>query len=339
MTTTYMKDYKPEILWNKDDISYYLLGAFITDGSIRTKNGKYGTCSVTSCDYEWLVQIRNLLCPPKPIYEPSQNTYSVYFTNKDILKFFLENECIPNKSLVIKMPNVPSQYLPDFLRGCFDGDGCIHISNDKKRHNCEILSASKNFADAIYELCKQFNPRIYCSYDKYYKIRFNGIYAYHFLKWVYYANNKIVMLRKQEKANELFRYYDEFNLENMDEHSLRSNNQNTHKVTEEQVSAIKNMYLDGISVNELKNKYNVNKTTINNIISQRTWAHVLPIISLTKTEKYNLALDARLGPKIIKKFVCCRCNCEFQIEEREKRNRRGRGKKLFCSKLCRENKI
>ncbi len=33
----------------------------------------------------------------------------------------------PNKSLTIKFPKIPKKYLADFIRGYFDGDGCVYL--------------------------------------------------------------------------------------------------------------------------------------------------------------------------------------------------------------------
>lgn len=33
----------------------------------------------------------------------------------------------PNKSLTIRMPEIPKKFLRDFVRGNFDGDGCVYL--------------------------------------------------------------------------------------------------------------------------------------------------------------------------------------------------------------------
>jgi hypothetical protein len=59
--------------------------------------------------------------------------------------------CIPNKSLTLKFPNeeqVPKDFLIHFIRGYFDGDGCICKHIRKNRNNyaeymCSILGTSE----------------------------------------------------------------------------------------------------------------------------------------------------------------------------------------------------
>lgn len=48
--------------------------------------------------------------------------------------------CTPNKSLTLKFPSeeqVPKNLIRHFIRGYFDGDGCIHINKDE--HNVRLL--------------------------------------------------------------------------------------------------------------------------------------------------------------------------------------------------------
>jgi len=37
----------------------------------------------------------------------------------------------PNKSLIMELPNIPKNYFNFFLRGYFDGDGCVNIYQRK----------------------------------------------------------------------------------------------------------------------------------------------------------------------------------------------------------------
>lgn len=58
---------------------------------------------------------------------------------------------IPKKSLIVKFPDVPASFLPDFIRGVFDGDGCIYF--DKRSINSPLrskfVSGSKDFIEGL----------------------------------------------------------------------------------------------------------------------------------------------------------------------------------------------
>lgn len=59
----------------------------------------------------------------------------------------------PRKSLDIRFPDVPKEYLRDFIRGVFDGDGCVYHRKGAKTKllNTSFVGGSKNF---IYDLEK-----------------------------------------------------------------------------------------------------------------------------------------------------------------------------------------
>ena len=45
----------------------------------------------------------------------------------------------PNKSLTIRFPKVPLEYLGDFIRGYFDGDGCVYLATAKGKKRAIII--------------------------------------------------------------------------------------------------------------------------------------------------------------------------------------------------------
>lgn len=58
------------------------------------------------------------------------------------------------KSKTLKFPSVPKEFLPDFIRGYFDGDGCVmRLKNN--RLNSAFTSGSKDFLDALFQILKE----------------------------------------------------------------------------------------------------------------------------------------------------------------------------------------
>jgi hypothetical protein len=74
--------------------------------------------------------------------------------------------------MVIQFPKVPDEFLPDFIRGYFDGDGCImRLKNN--RINSAFTSGSKVFLDELLRILKEKNVVMGGSYDpSSYSIRF-----------------------------------------------------------------------------------------------------------------------------------------------------------------------
>ena len=218
-----------DVFYNEDATSYYLLGAFMTDGNIKVNKYRSMSKSVrlTSNDIDWLKQIKNLICKEVPITRKSNSKYCGEFqicSNK-LAEWFISKGCTPKKSLTLEFPKVPKKYMPDFIRGCIDGDGSVWLGKAKCRKNgkyyvvfnSSIVSASKKFSIAFNNALKQkgFSYSLYehtpeigrlilgkptKTANTCYTTTITGIDALHFLEWVYYTNNPLAMPRKYKKA-------------------------------------------------------------------------------------------------------------------------------------------
>lgn len=195
-----------EVLLKEDDISYYLLGYYMTDGCVEhDKHANH--FSLTSKDVDHLQQIRDLLCPNKPFYK-NKNTFKLSLNDKDNVEWLMSYGCIPRKSLTLKIErDIPKEYVKDFIRGCMDGDGCISIYKKKcaQRNilNVYLCSASEVFIDQIINLIQdKFSLRkevIKNNKNPQYRIVFSDRKnRQNFLNWIYYPNHKISMPRKNK---------------------------------------------------------------------------------------------------------------------------------------------
>ena len=59
-------NYNLNIFKNEDDISFYLLGAYMTDGNIKVNKLRQNSKSIriSSNDIDWLLSIKNLSIDP-----------------------------------------------------------------------------------------------------------------------------------------------------------------------------------------------------------------------------------------------------------------------------------
>jgi len=58
------------------------------------------------------------------------------------------------KSLDVEFPHVPKKYLPDFIRGLWDGDGCITYNKLKKCYVSNYTCGSKKFINSMFFLLR-----------------------------------------------------------------------------------------------------------------------------------------------------------------------------------------
>ena len=216
-----MHKYKTEFLRVKDSSFYYILGAFMTDGSIyfSLKNRGYRSY-LYSNDRDWLEKI-NTYFSDSPLIYKNRKCYVLTISSKEIAQKFIDEGCVPNKSLVLKFPMIPSQFLPDFIRGCIDGDGSLGIYKNGKylKPECYLCSSSKQFIAGhkavldIYNIdnslitipsaTKEVFGNMILSNDHFQLKIMGKKNLQKFLSWIYYDGHLFSLKRKRDKAIEI----------------------------------------------------------------------------------------------------------------------------------------
>lgn len=118
----------------------YILGLLYADGCNQTNRNSV-SLSLKETDKDILERITSLIQPTKPLqyvnmsrqrsregFENSQNQYRLVIANKHISQRLVELGCGKAKTHNLTFPTeeqVPSCLIRHFIRGYFDGDGCI----------------------------------------------------------------------------------------------------------------------------------------------------------------------------------------------------------------------
>ncbi|MCC6323656.1 hypothetical protein IT400_02595 [Candidatus Nomurabacteria bacterium] len=127
----------------------YAIGLLATDGCLANDNL---LIDLTSKDREQLENFSRCLGVKFNVGTKEngdgQKCLRVQFKNRIFYDFLLSIGLTPKKSLTMGQLAVPEKYFFDFLRGCFDGDGCFYSYWDprwKSSHMfyLEFVSASK----------------------------------------------------------------------------------------------------------------------------------------------------------------------------------------------------
>lgn len=137
----------------------YVLGYWYADGNIldatKSTRGKYS--SVTSTDKETILSFKSLLSAEHSVGESfrtgafyRRKQYTLRIGSHELYDILVKRGLCPNKSLTMNFPEVPKMFLADFIRGYFDGDGCVHLEKSKdgkliKRLRTIFTSGSKQF--------------------------------------------------------------------------------------------------------------------------------------------------------------------------------------------------
>lgn len=216
-----------EVLNAKSSLAYYLLGAFCTDGNICIDiSTNAAKCSLSSNDDDWLHLIHNAIGNDGAVRKRKDGRHELWLYNKEVYNWFNENGCTPAKSLNLSCPIIPEQYLPDFLRGCIDGDGSIVISSylkNGKRYpkiTCYLCGSSLSFLKDIEQILinkgikssfvyKKNSPNDKIKYKHpHYRVFMNDSKARAFLNWIYYPGNPLSMPRKQKLAIDILKKFE-----------------------------------------------------------------------------------------------------------------------------------
>lgn len=209
------------VFLTENEISFYLLGAYMTDGCILTKDKKFEICSK---DTEWLEKIRDIICPEKPLFIDKRSAAkTLRLTDPDIVSWFNNWGCTDRKSKTLHISkSIPSKYIKDFLLGVLDGDGCVSIISYRKHYKNKqytyknnvtyICSSSQEFILQLKEMipsninCKIHKTKPSVSYIKrrkilgrpMYRLIFNGTNAIAFLQYIYSDSVPLKLSRKYQ---------------------------------------------------------------------------------------------------------------------------------------------
>ncbi|PIP23502.1 MAG: hypothetical protein COX90_02920 [Candidatus Nealsonbacteria bacterium CG_4_10_14_0_2_um_filter_38_17] len=138
----------------------YVLGFILADGSliISRRGAKY--VEIETVDGDLLNLIKEKLNSDLKISERQRNkkwkkAYRLQIGSKEIFNDLLKLGIKPRKTGSETMPKVPMDYLRDFIRGYFDGDGSIWMGYAHKNRLYPTLALSLVFTSASDRLLGQ----------------------------------------------------------------------------------------------------------------------------------------------------------------------------------------
>lgn len=148
----------------------YVLGFFAADGNmIKNRRGAH-FLSLEITDLDILLKIKKTLgsshkISSRPETEHWKTRYRFQIGSKEMYEDLLCLGITPNKSKIIQFPSkIPAQYLSDYIRGYFDGDGCVHLGRywrkDRARWKWQFAtrftSGSKDFLGGLWRVLRPY---------------------------------------------------------------------------------------------------------------------------------------------------------------------------------------
>jgi len=130
----------------------YILGFWFADGCIKKNTQKSAMCiEFVSKDKDILQKINSAMKSDYRLHMDKNNSYRIWISNTAMAHDILALGGTERKSLTNTFPEVPSEFVYDFIRGYWDGDGYISIldKNDYPEIGCvgtyQFLDSIKNY--------------------------------------------------------------------------------------------------------------------------------------------------------------------------------------------------
>jgi hypothetical protein len=203
---------KVKIKWSANFA--YAIGLIATDGCL-SKNSRH--ILFVSMDKEQIdnymkaLGIKNRIGRTMSGYS-HKKAYRVQFSDVLFYKFLLEIGLAPAKSLTIKQVAVPKKYFFDFVRGCFDGDGCSYSYWDPRWKSSfmfylSFASGSVAFVAWLQSMIAKLSNlyghvsvhRKKGGKNNYYQLKYSKYEAMKLVRLMYKNKNSIKLMRKYLK--------------------------------------------------------------------------------------------------------------------------------------------
>lgn len=197
--------------WN--EISAYIYGFILADGHVFYEKGKENKnalqIELASYDVDILEKIKKELNYEGSICYTKRDTVKLQINNKKIIKDLI-NKGMPhiNKTNEAAFPNtLPEIYYKDFVRGIFDGDGCISFS--RKNMIAFQLTGTKKTLESIKSILPVDMSKIHVIDRNKYNINVffltvSGKKAINIFEWLY-KDATIYLERKYNKYMNLLK--------------------------------------------------------------------------------------------------------------------------------------
>lgn len=204
----------------------YFLGLLYADGCVCFKKGiNYANLGLNDPDRYILERMKFELKSTSPIFEikkegnhfyksttPKTKFHLIRFISKKMCQDLIKHGCVPKKSLILNFPtweHVPKHLIHHFIRGYFDGDGCIHLMKRKNINSLHfsLLGTYSMLSNIKTIISEELGVRIDANIFPYkWGTRGYGIYSFHIknklvlekIKHYLYKDSNFYLTRKKD---------------------------------------------------------------------------------------------------------------------------------------------
>ena len=108
---------------------------------------------------------------------------------------------VQNKTNNMMFPTI-EPYFMDFIRGYFDGDGCLYVAPKLSKSQITFTSSNKAFLEYLQKrLCVEYNinTHIYTEHERKHRLQCSGADMRELLRMMYYDSHSVYLDRKYAK--------------------------------------------------------------------------------------------------------------------------------------------
>lgn len=132
------------------ELKAYVFGLIMSDGSISCDK-----ISISMNDKELMEIVHDVMTPMKKLYKNGKS-YSVISNNKDDLNYLKSLGVTTNKSYDAELIQLDNKLMSHFVRGWFDGDGCVYQSTTtNKKLGYSKIYTYVSFTSGSYKFVEQ----------------------------------------------------------------------------------------------------------------------------------------------------------------------------------------
>lgn len=193
----------------KSEEEAYYLGFILADGCVSKKRNSYGfSISIQERD-GYILDKLSLLCLNKinSRHITKKSQVCLTFTCKDICKNLINYGCISNKTYKTNsFPLIKENLMPHFIRGYFDGDGCVYTKKQRYNYGSAVsFTGNYIFISSLEKFLKNRKIITTSVTTKQKKHQFDAVFEFEKKQDIYnlykymYIDASIYLIRKKEK--------------------------------------------------------------------------------------------------------------------------------------------
>lgn len=249
----------------------YFLGFIAADGHLSVQNNLL-MVNIIEKDRHIIESMKKSMEYPGQIgivkKKHGQNQVLLRMVSKEITQDLVNMGFTSNKTYDFEwIKGMPDEYVHHFIRGLFDGDGCIYINREKGYHEATLIGTYK-LTEKIKQIYNDLHSNSYGHLTQRGNVQsldFNGKYnALNFLNWIYKDSTPETRLERKYKLY----------LELKDDICKEEQKPNNSKINQALADDMRAYYKNGETVKTISEKLDISEHIVYDVVANRTWSDV-----------------------------------------------------------------